>query len=68
MRKDYELEWIKGSVPVPDGKIDITFEETEDGLRLWIDGPDKIEYVVVDKIKNIQCQGRLRITRGNFCE
>lgn len=43
--KTSDLEWARGSVPIPGGRIDISWHKTEKGIKARISGPANIEYI-----------------------
>jgi alpha-L-rhamnosidase len=46
-----DLEWASGSIPVPQGRIDIYCEKVMDKVRVKINGPEDIEYVLAEGIE-----------------
>lgn len=45
------LNWARGSVPVPGGRIDLYWKKEGGGTYLWFNGPRHLEYVVSDKYR-----------------
>lgn len=54
------LKWIKGSVPIPQGKIDIYCKDLGDYIDLQITHPDQIEVqITLTKNTRVQVNGKL---------
>lgn len=60
------LDWAYGSVPVPQGRIDMRWEKTSDGIKINVNGPKDIEYefekqMLGQKVCNIYINGIKKI-------